>query len=55
MRKSRKVGYIGVDKAMLQSIRNKIHNITFFDIRNSKHKIFDIVIHTDSLSKEENY
>lgn len=49
----KKIGYIDVDEDLIYVLKCKTKNITFRSVRNNKHKIYDVVLHTSSLTKEE--
>ena len=51
--KKRKIGYIDIDDHIVKLISKEFSDVSFCDIRKTKHKIYDIVIHDDSLTIEE--
>lgn len=53
MRKKRKIGYIDINTIVLKNISEYFPDISFCNIRKSKHKIYDVVLHNDSLTVEE--
>lgn len=53
MKKNRKIGYININEISLNKIKENFPNVTFCDVRKLKHKIYDIVLHDDSLTIEE--
>jgi HD-GYP domain-containing protein (c-di-GMP phosphodiesterase class II) len=52
MKKSKKIGYVDVSANILDRIKMKNSNIIFYDVRESKHKLFDIVLYSDNLPIE---
>lgn len=53
MIKKKKIGYININEKLIHNISESFPNIIFCDIRNSKHKIYDIVLHNDLIDSEE--
>ena len=53
MKKKKKIGYVNINEKLLQNISESFPNIIFYNIRKSKHKIYDIVLHNDLIDAEE--
>lgn len=51
--KRRKVGYIKVDINVINNLKKKFSRLCFCNVRTGKHKIFDIILAGEELSKEE--
>ena len=51
--KKRKIGYIDINSVVIKNISGYFPNISFYNIKKSKHKIYDVVLHNDTLDIEE--